>query len=119
MNTEDRRVTGRVIPRGSDEEMVSIEFAGGQYSSKLLDLSNGGALVYVLSDSHDTLTKGAACTLSLYFQGNVFAITATIARSSGRLLAFQFGSIAPETLKHLQAKLDRMEAERKRLQSLA
>jgi hypothetical protein len=113
--TDNKRTSERLIPRGSDEDVVIIEYEGRQSLAKMLDLSDGGTLVYFLSNAEDSLGKDAACELTLYHQGKMFAIGAKVARAHGRLLAFQFGPIHPESLPHLQAKLIRLEVDWRRL----
>jgi hypothetical protein len=115
MTTDNKRTSERLIPRGSDEDVVVIEHEGRQSLAKMLDLSDGGTLVYFLSGVEDTPAKGAVCELTLYHEGKVFVIGAKATRKHGRLLAFQFGPISPESLPHLQAKLIRLEVDRKRL----
>lgn len=113
--TDNKRTSERVIPRGSDEDVVVIDYGGRQSLGKMLDLSDGGTLVYFLSNAEDNLGKGAVCDLTLYHGGNAFAIGATVARAHGRLLAFQFGPIDPGSLPHLKAKLIRLEVDWRRL----
>lgn len=119
MTSDNKRTSDRVTPRGSDEDVVVIEYEGRQSLAKMLDLSDGGTLVYFLSNAEDNVGKGAVCELSLYHDGNIFAIGAKVARAHGRLLAFQFGQVGPESLPHLQAKLIRLEVDRRRLKGNA
>ena len=119
MKTRNRRASERIILRGSDEELLTVNCQGRQNLSRMLDLSDGGALVYLLGSLDNTLTKGDACSISLHHDGGAFEIPATIARISGRLIAFQFGSLRPEASRLLQAKLTRLQVEWERLRRLA
>src|SRR5688572_26369499 len=112
----DKRRSDRVIPMVSDEEMVVIDSGSDRVLAKLMDLSDSGALVYLLTDAEFGVHR--EFKLSLYTQGRIFSVAATIARAQGRLLGFNFGNPSEETTVDLQAKLIRMEVEWKKLKSL-
>ena len=112
----DKRGSERVIPMVTDEEMVVVGCGSRQFLAKMMDLSDTGTLTYMLDADADPKT-GAQCVLSLWHQGNVFAIDAVVARRSGRLVGFQFLP-GCENSPFLQVKLIRMEVEWNRLKSL-
>jgi len=119
MNSKNRRESERVVLRGSDEELVMVIRGGRRSVSRMLDLSDGGTLVYLLGDPEDSPKKGDACEISLHHEGGAFEIPATVARTTGRLIALQFGSPSPESSRLLQAKLARLHLEWERLRRLA
>ena len=102
----------------SDEEMVVIEVGEQRYLAKMMDLSDSGTLLYLLADKEEAIPSDTLCQLSLYHSGKVFAVSAVVARSNGRLVAFRFRGIDYGTSANLQAKLIRMEVEWTRLQAL-
>ncbi len=109
---EDKRRSERTIPCVADEEVVVIHHQGNEdLLAKLMDLSEVGTLVYLLADGD----LAGAATLSIYHQGTVFDVPATVVRQSGRLVAFDFANPAEDVLREIQSKLIRMEVEWTRL----
>jgi hypothetical protein len=112
MGGQDKRRSERAIPCVSDEEMVVIQQVGkATVLAKLMDLSEVGALVYILRDGD---AEGSA-SLSIYHQGKVFDVPANVIRKNGHLIAFEFVNPAPEAMREIQSKLIRMEVEWMRL----
>jgi hypothetical protein len=96
----------------SDEEVVVIQQDGqANVLAKMLDLSDTGTLTYLLEEGD---ASGSA-VLSIFHQGKVFEVPATVARKNGRLIAFNFVSPSPEATHEIQSKLIRMEVEWMRL----
>ena len=118
MSENEKRGSDRVVPMVSDEEMVVVEWAQKRWLAKMMDLSDSGTLVYLLSDNEDAVPADTLCELSLYHSGKVFTVSATVARANGRLLAFRFRAVDYGTSANLQAKLIRMEVEWTRLHAL-
>jgi hypothetical protein len=115
---DEKRQSDRVLPMVSDEEMVVIHVEGKRILAKVIDLSDSGTLVYSLEELRDTLENNSLYRLSLYHQGKIFTVAATMARATGRLVAFRFRIIDPDASADLQAKLIRMEVEWSRIQRL-
>jgi hypothetical protein len=112
MTGENKRRSERAIPCVSDEEMVVIQQEGkATVLAKLMDLSEVGALLYVLRDGDPDGTV----SLSIYHQGKVFDIPSTVIRKNGRLIAFEFENPSTEALREVQSKLIRMEVDWMRL----
>jgi hypothetical protein len=106
------RRSERSIPFVSDEEVVVIHQEGQpNILAKLMDLSEHGTLVYLLADSNPS----GSVSLSIYHQGKVFQIPATVIRANGRLTAFEFANLPADSLREIQSKLIRMEVEWMRL----
>jgi len=112
MPGEEKRRSERVIPFVSDEEVVVLHQQGkDNILAKMMDLSEVGTLVYLLSDDD----PGASVTLSIFHQGKVVAVPATVIRKNGRLIALDFTNPSLEASRELQSKLIRMEVEWMRL----
>lgn len=112
MSGQDKRRSDRVIPFVSDEEVIVIHQEGrDNVLAKMMDLSEGGTLVYLLDD---TDLSGAA-ELSVYHKGKVFNVPAKVIRKNGRLTGFEFANAPAESLREIQSKLIHMEVEWMRL----
>lgn len=112
MSEQNKRRSDRTIPFVSDNEMVVIH-QDGQASilAKMMDLSELGTLVYQLSER----SAAGAVELSIYNDGRICQVPACVIRKNGRLVAMEFVNLTPETLREIQSKLIRMEAEWMRL----
>jgi len=71
-----------------------------------------------LEEVDHTRAAGTLYRLSLYDNGKIFTVSATVIRHSGRLVAFRFQGIDHGTSVNLQTKLIRMEVEWIRLKAL-
>ena len=112
MPDQDKRRSERVIPFVSDEEVIVIhQDSGKNVIAKMMDLSESGTLAYLLEE---TDISGSA-ELSIYHQGKVFRVPATLVRKNGRLTAFEFAKPSIEAIREIQSKLIRMEVEWMRL----
>jgi len=112
MPDQDKRRSERVIPFVSDEEVIVVHQAGGRnVIAKMMDLSDSGTLTYLLEDAH----VSDSAELSIYHQGKVFQVPATVVRKNGRLTAFEFANPSIEAIREIQSKLIRMEVEWMRL----
>jgi PilZ domain len=112
MSDQDKRRSERVVPFVSDEEVIVIHRDGGKnVMAKMMDLSESGTLTYLLEEAD---LSGSA-NLSVYHQGKVFQVPATVVRRTGRLIAFEFANPSLEAIREIQSKLIRMEVEWMRL----
>jgi hypothetical protein len=112
MSGRDNRRSERVIPFVSDEEVVVIQQEGqASVLGKLMDLSEVGALIYLLGEGD----PAESVSLVIYHQGKVFAVPAKVTRRNGRLVAFEFVNPPVESSREIQSKLIRMEVEWMRL----
>lgn len=112
MTGDEKRRSERVIPCVSDEDMVVID---GKVFAKMMDLSESGTLVYLIEENDLPVAVGSSCALSIYHQGNVFDVLATVMRKTGRLIACQFANVPPDSFHEIQSKLIRMEVDWMRL----
>ena len=116
MTSDNKRRSDRVVPFVTDEEVVVVRCDGrAPVLAKLINLSETGALVYVLAEGDVTGSVGELNNLAVYHQGKVFEIPATIARKDGRLIAVHFANPPLEVMRDVQGKLLRMEIEWMRL----
>ena len=114
---EDERRSERAIPFISDEETVLIVFDRLRpLISKMLDLSEGGTLVYLIEGPEDGLGANTVFRLMLYHQGEVFAVDSKVARGSGKLVGFEFINPPLAVVNRIQAKLIQMEVAWMRVQ---
>ncbi len=112
MSGQDKRRSDRVIPFVSDEEVIVIHQEGNKnVLAKMMDLSEVGTLVYLL----DEADLSGSAELSVYHQGKVSRVPATVIRKNGRLVAFEFANPSVECIREIQSKLIRMEVEWMRL----
>jgi hypothetical protein len=112
MSEENHRRSDRAIPFVSDEEVVVVHQDGqANVLAKIMDLSDVGTLVYLLGEGEPT----GSIELSIYHQGKVFKMPATVIRKNGRLVALDFVNPTPESSHEIQSKLIRMEVEWMRL----
>src|SRR5205814_5920269 len=85
MSGNDKRRSERVIPFVSDEEVIFIhQEVQKNVLAKMMDLSEVGTLVYLLEDTDIS----SPAELSLYHQGKVFKVPASVIRKNGRLNDF-------------------------------
>jgi len=112
MPDQDKRRSERVIPFVSDEEVIVIhQESGKNLMAKMMDLSESGTLTYLLEEAD----VSGSVELSVYHQGKVFRVPATVIRRNGRLTAFEFANPSIDANREIQSKLIRMEVEWMRL----
>ena len=120
MAGENKRRSERVIPVVNDDEAVVIRFGQQHALGKMLDLSEGGTLVYLFLVDHEVaFEEQGACTLTLSHRNKVFDVPSKICRVAGRLLGFEFVEPGEEALHLLSEKLIRMEGEWMRISGKA
>ena len=112
MTDQDKRRSERVIPFVSDEEVIVIhQEKRKNVLAKMIDLSEVGTLAYLLEDA----ALSGSVEVSIYHQGKIVRVPATIARRNGRLTGFEFANPSLEAIREIQSKLIRMEVEWMRL----
>jgi hypothetical protein len=114
---QEQRRSDRAIPFISDEETVLIVLdVRRPLISKMLDLSEGGTLVYLVEGPDAGFGENPVCRLMLYHQGEVFAVDSKVARLSGKLIGFEFIDPPLAVVNRIQAKLIQMEVAWMRVQ---
>ncbi len=112
MADQEKRRSERVIPFVSDEEVIVIHQENRKnVLAKMMDLSEVGTLAYLLEDAD----LSGSLEVSIYHQGKVIRVSATIARRNERLTAVEFTNPSVESIREIQSKLIRMEVEWMRL----
>ena len=114
---QEQRRSERAIPCISDEETVLIVVGLRRpVISTMLDLSEGGTLVYLVERPEGGLGANLVCRLMLCHQGEVFAVDSKVARRSGKLIGFEFINPPLTVVNRIQAKLIQMEVAWMRVQ---
>lgn len=115
----ERRRARRISAALSQEKVVRIANGDRTISAELMNLSGVGALIDM-----DAAEAGAMCLgdcLSLLFQrgGHPFKIPAKPIRKEGRLVAFDFYGLTPESETELKMKVALMEILASRLEPVS
>ena len=106
---KERRQFRRVLSLVPEEDVVLISMNGGShFAAKLVDMSNGGALIYT---GDPAVCPGEGGPYKLYFEshGQMFHIEGTLVRRQTHFLAFQFVNVTTLDLAEIRNKLARME----------
>jgi hypothetical protein len=109
INVDERRQFRRVFSLVPQEDVVLFSINGrNHFVARLLDLSRGGALIYIADPS---VSADAGSHYKLYFQsrGAMFHIEGTLVRKELQFFAFQFVNVTPLDLAEIRSKLARME----------
>ena len=107
---DDKRRSERIVPIGSNEDVVLLHIGEEQHLAKILDLSDGGTCVYMVEagvpiESDDTLR------MSLYHNQKIQDIDVKVCRKSGQVIGLEFHDLSPEAKEHVRAKIIRLEVE--------
>ncbi len=111
----DRRGSRRVFSLVPDEDVVLFSLNGStHFEAKLLDLSNGGALVYGVDP---TTWAKVGFPYTLYFQscGQMLQVRGTLVRKDIPFLAFRFVNITRLDLYGIVCKIQRLEVRAARM----
>ncbi len=111
---EDKRRSARIVPIGSNEDVVVLRIGDEQHLAKILDLSDGGTCVYTV-ESGVPLDVGDTFDVSLYHEGKIEDIDVKVSRVNGQVAGLEFIAPSPEAIQHIQAKIIRLEVEWMRL----
>jgi c-di-GMP-binding flagellar brake protein YcgR len=110
----EKRRSPRIVPIGSNEDVVVMQINGEQYLAKILDLSDGGTCVYAI-EPDVPLDVGDTFRVAFYHKGHVEEIDVTVSRKNGQVAGLEFDSASAEAKSHIQAKIIRLEVEWMRL----
>jgi len=107
--TDERRRHRRVFSLIPEEDVVLFSSNGqSHFVAKLLDLSRGGALIYI-ADPTIAAESGERYKLYLQSRGSMFHLEGVLVRRDLQFFAFQFVNVTPLDLAEIRGKLARME----------
>lgn len=104
----ERRRSRRIEALLDREEQVLIEQDFQYVPSTIVNFSDGGALL-ALKDPEVLFTVGHSHALFFDNGGQILPLKATVIRSIGRRVAFQFSDVSREQAKAIHTKMIRME----------
>src|SRR5882757_4732146 len=102
----DRRRHNRIHTLFDGEDHVMVESGTQSIYASILNLSAAGALLTLKSEAHFPLSD----TLDLLFDngGQSIELAATVIRSEGKQIAFEFSDLSPDAKMAIHTKLIRM-----------
>jgi c-di-GMP-binding flagellar brake protein YcgR len=103
----NRRLHNRIDALPGAEEQVFIENNSELLAGKLSNLSAGGLLL-VLNECEVSFLAGDRFNVLFENGGQLIGISATVVRSNGEKIAFQFLDMTPEQKRAIHTKLIRM-----------
>ena len=106
----EKRRSARIVPIGSNEDVVVLHLDEEQHLAKILDLSDGGTCVYTVEPGFP-LDIGETCRLSLYHNKNIQDLDVRVCRKNGQVVGLEFQSLSAEAREHVSAKIIRLEVE--------
>ena len=110
VNAAEKRRSDRIVPIGSNEDVVVLHAADEQLLAKILDLSDGGTCVYLVEpgasiEHHDTIR------MSLYHNQKIEDIDVKVSRKNGQVIGLEFQNLSDQAEAHVRAKIIRLEVE--------
>ena len=112
---EDKRRSARIVPIGSNEDVVVLRINDEQHLAKILDLSDGGTCVYTVESGVPLDVGDTFDDVALSRTGKSKNIDVKVSRVNGQVAGLEFISPSPEAIQHIQAKIIRLEVEWMRL----
>ena len=109
INVSERRQFRRVFSLVPQEDVVLFSMNGrNHFVARLLDLSRGGALIYIADPS---VAADPGSRYKLYFQsrGAMFHLEGILVRKELQFFAFHFVNVTALDLAEIRGKLARME----------
>jgi len=106
----EKRSSSRIVPIGSNEDIVILHIDGDQHLAKILDLSDGGVCVYLVEPDAPVQTEDTVL-MSLYHQEKVEEIDVKVCRKTGQLVGLEFLKLSREASEHIRSKIIRLEVE--------
>lgn len=109
-NPGEKRRSERVVPIGSNEDVVVLHIGNEQHLAKILDLSDGGICVYMVEpgariEQDDTLA------MSIYHNQKIEDIEVKVCRKAGQVIGLEFQDLSDAAEEHVSAKIIRLEVE--------
>lgn len=109
-NPGEKRSSARIVPIGSNEDVVVLHLDDDQHLAKILDLSDGGVSVYMVEPGAP-FSQDDTCRMSLYHQGKIQDIDVKVSRKNGQVIGLEFVNLSPAAQEHVRAKIIRLEVE--------
>ncbi len=109
-NADEKRRSERIVPIGSNEDVVILHVGEEQHLAKILDLGDGGTCVYTIEPGvpialNDTLR------MSLYHNQIIEDIDVKACRKAGQVIGLEFQRLSDAAAEHVRAKIIRLEVE--------
>ena len=111
---QEKRRSERIVPIGSNEDVVMLHISGDQHLAKILDLSDGGTCVYMVEPNAPVELDGAY-RVSLYHKGKIQDIDVKVSRKNGQVIGLEFVDLSAAAAEHVSAKIIWLEVEWMRL----
>ena len=91
----EKRQSVRIVPIGSNEDVVVLHVGEEQHLAKILDLSDGGTCVYTVEPGFP-LDVGETCRMSLYHDKNIQDLDVRVSPKNGQVVGLEFQSPSAE-----------------------
>ena len=106
----EKRSSTRIVPIGSNEDIVILHIDGDQHLAKILDLSDTGVSVYVVEPDAPLKTDDTF-RMALYHKEKIEDIDVKVCRKTGHLVGLEFLNLSRAAAEHVRAKIIRLEVE--------
>jgi hypothetical protein len=110
----EKRRSSRIVPIGSNEDVVIIHLPNERHLAKILDLSDGGVCVYLV-EPEAKIQTGDRFPLSVYHKEQVKDIEVQVCRRSGQVVGLEFCDLEDTATQLIRAKIIRLEVEMMRV----
>ncbi len=107
---DEKRRSERIVPIGSNEDVVVLHVGDKQHLAKILDLSDGGACVYLVEPGVG-IEQDDSFRMSLYHKQKIEDIEVTACRKTGQVIGLEFQGLSDTAEEHVRAKIIRLEVE--------
>ena len=113
-NDAEKRRSERIVPIGSNEDVVVLHVGDEQHLAKILDLSDGGTCVYLVEPGAP-VEQDDTMRMSLYHNQKIEDIEVKVSRKNGQVIGLEFQDLSGKAEEHVRAKIIRLEVEWMRL----
>jgi hypothetical protein len=109
-NSDEKRRSERIVPIGSNEDVVVLHVGDEQHLAKILDLSDGGTCVYMV-EPDAPIEQDDVLRMSLYHNQKIEDIEVKASRKAGQAIGLEFQGLSDRAEEHVRAKIIRLEVE--------
>ncbi len=109
-NPGEKRRSERIVPIGSNEDVVVLHVGHEQHLAKILDLSDGGTCVYLVEPGAP-IEPDDTFRMSLYHNQKIEDIEVKACRKAGQVIGLEFQGLSDTAEEHVRAKIIRLEVE--------